>query len=137
MSKQSWQRSQLSRCPSQRQKTLHVSHVTRFACGPADEPMTPITLPQVHACGSFTFMPTIDEADGDADDGAGGDSNRSSCNIAVVPYRHRLRDVPNWDYARFARNDVVPIDDGLGIALARSCPRPLLLGREVVGDPVV
>src|SRR5262245_39332502 len=96
-----------SRCAIHRRKTLQESHGIRFACGPPLLPMTPIKLPQVQACGSSTFMPTIDEADGDADDGAGGDSNRSSCNIAVVPYRHRLRDVPNWDYARFARNDAV------------------------------
>src|SRR5262245_55680246 len=30
-----------SRCPSHWRKMLHALHVTRFACGPADEPMTP------------------------------------------------------------------------------------------------
>src|SRR5262249_33504062 len=34
-------RKSASRCPSHRRKPLHASHVTRFACGSADNPMTP------------------------------------------------------------------------------------------------
>src|SRR5262249_38427289 len=72
-----------SRCPSHWRKALHASHVTRFACGLADEPMTPIKLPQVQARGSRTFMPTIGESDG-ADDGGDEDSKRLSCNICAA-----------------------------------------------------
>ena len=76
--------------------------------------MTPIKLPQVQACDSWTLMPAIGEADGGDDgrgddDGAGGDSKRSSC-IGVASFRHRLLDAPVWDYVRFAKSKVVPID---------------------------
>ena len=71
-----------SRFPSHWRKTLHASHVTRFACGPADEPITPMKLPQVQARCSCTFMPTIGEADG-ADEG-GDEEKKSSCDMCAA-----------------------------------------------------
>src|SRR5262245_26096771 len=72
-----------SRCPSHWRKMLHASHVTRFVCGPADEPMTPTKLPQAQARCRCIFMPTISEADG-ADDGGDEDPKKSSCNICAA-----------------------------------------------------
>src|SRR5262249_2327908 len=48
------------------------------------------------------------------------------CSPVSAPLRGR----PIWDYVRRARDDVIPLIDGLGTALA-GCPRPLLLTREV------
>src|SRR5262245_39727470 len=116
-----------SRCPSHLRKTLHASQVTRFACGPADEPMTPRRLPQVQACDNCTFMPMIGEVEDGADDGGDDDPNKSSCCSMYAA---------SVDGRRGATLDGKPLSEGAFGQLRDPVRGHCLLSREV-RDPVV
>src|SRR5262245_1636114 len=115
----------VSRAPSQRHQVPHCTQSRRCSCGPVLEPMVAIWLPQRQRPGIRTFRPTMGESADDGVDSADDEGKRLSCMCS--PVSAPLRGRPIWDYARRCKDDVIPLIGGLGTALVRSCPRPLLL----------
>src|SRR5262249_34488084 len=110
---------------SQRHHLPHCVQSRRCACGPLLEPMVAIWLPQRQAWGIRTFRPTTGEGADDGADSADDGGKRLSCMCS--PVSAPLSGCPIWDYVRRARDDVIPLIDGLGTALARAARGRVLL----------